>query len=126
MAVWSRRPGAGGMPHAKPGGQDTSLRCGFGARCHSRGIRCSRGAVGDCEDNARVARFCATVAGALLARPACRAHRVARTALVAYIAVFSHWPRRHAALGYLWLSLARHVCEEAYASRWTTQTLAAA
>jgi transposase InsO family protein len=59
MAIWQRHPTAGVIHHSDHGCQYTALR--FGARCQEAGIRCSRGAVGDCYDNAMVESFFATV-----------------------------------------------------------------
>jgi putative transposase len=50
----------------------------------------------------------------LLARQTFRTYREARTALFAYIEVFSNRQRRHSALDYL--------APDAYERRWATQT----
>jgi putative transposase len=112
MAVWNRRPGAGVIHHSDHGGQYTALL--FGERCQAVGIRCSRGSVGDCYDNAMAASFCATLACELLARQTFGTHLAARTALVEYREVLYNRQRRHSALGYL--------SPETYERRWATQT----
>ena len=73
----------------------------FGERCQAVGIRCSRGSVGDGDDNAMAESVFATLECALLARQSFRTHREARTALFDYLEVFSNRQRRPSALGYL-------------------------
>jgi putative transposase len=99
LAVWNRRPGEGVIHHSDHGGQYTSLL--FAERCQAVGIRCSRGSVGDCYDNAMAESFFATLECELLARQTFRTHSAARTALFEYIEVFYNRQRRHSALGYL-------------------------
>jgi putative transposase len=112
MAVWNRRPGEGVIHHSDHGCQYTSLR--FGAHCQAVGIRCSRGSVGDCYDNAMAESFFATLECELLARQTFGTHIEARTALFEYLEVFYNRQRRHSALGYL--------SPAAYERRWATQT----
>jgi putative transposase len=99
MAIWQRHPTAGVIHHSDHGCQYTALR--FGARCQEAGIRCSRGAVGDCYDNAMVESFFATVECELLAQQPFRTRSDARTAAFEYLEVFYNRQRRHSALNYL-------------------------
>jgi putative transposase len=111
-AVWNRRPGEGVSHHCEHGCHYTSLL--FGQRCQAVGIRCSRGSVGDCSDNAMAERFFATLACELLARQSFPTQIAARTALFEYLDVFYNRQRRHSALGSL--------SPDAYERRCATQT----
>lgn len=99
MAVCNRQPGEGVIHHSDHGCQYTSLL--FGERCQAVGIRCSRGSVGDCYDNAMAESFFATLECELLARQPFPTHLAARTAIFEYLEVFYNRQRRHSALGYL-------------------------
>jgi putative transposase len=112
MAVGNRRPGEGVMHHSDHGCQYPALL--FGQRCQAVGIRCSMGSVGDCYDHAMAERCFATLECELLARQPFPTQIAARTALFAYLEVFSNRQRRHSALGYL--------SPDASERRWVTQT----
>jgi putative transposase len=112
MAVWYRRPATGLIHHSDHGCQYPSLL--FGQRSQDLGIQWSMGSVGDCFDNAMVESFFATLECELLARHTLRTRDEARTAVFAWLEVFSNRQRRHSALGYL--------SPEAYEQTYTTQT----
>jgi transposase InsO family protein len=76
MAICSRCPGVGLIHHSDHGCQYTSLL--FGERCAATGIRSSMGIVGDCDDNAMVDRFFATLECELLATHRFQTHAAAR------------------------------------------------
>jgi putative transposase len=112
MAVCNRRPGEGLSHHSDHGCHYPALL--FSERCQAVGIRCSMGSVGDCYDNAMAESFFATLECALLARQSFPTQNQARTAIFAYIEVFSNRQRRHSALDYL--------SPHAYERRWASQT----
>jgi putative transposase len=99
MAVSKRRPEAGLIHHSDHGSQYTSVR--YGERCRAAGIRCSKGTIGDCYDNALMESFFATLEGELLGQQRLRTHEEARTAVFEWLEVFYNRQRRHPALGYV-------------------------
>ncbi len=96
MALGQRKP-HGVIHHSDQGSQYTSLA--FGHRCAARGVRPSRGSVGDAYDNAMAESFFATLECELLARRRFRTQAEARVAVFRYIEGWYNPHRRHSALG---------------------------
>ena len=96
MALMQRKPHTV-IHHSDQGCQDTALA--FGRRCTEMGVRPSRGAVGDCYDNAMAESFFATLECELLARRRFRTQAEAQIAIFRYVEGWYNPHRRHAALG---------------------------
>jgi putative transposase len=99
MALARRRPGAGLVQHPDRGGHDTAAadRQALAAQ----GVVASLSRSGNCLDHALAESCFATLKTALADRQVWPSRAAARTAIFAWLEVWSNRQRRHAALAYL-------------------------
>ena len=103
LAVWRRGlvDGAGGglIQHSDQGAQFTSLA--FGNRLQALGIRASMRSVGDCDDQALVESFFASLEWELIDRRHWRTREEARLEVFWWLEAVYNRTRRHSSPGYL-------------------------
>jgi len=100
MAIWRRRPPAGGtICHSDHGAQYTSWA--FGRRLRAAGLLGSMGSIGDCYDNALAETFFATLQLELFDRARWATRAELAQAVFEYLEAFYNRNRRHSTLGYL-------------------------
>jgi len=98
MALRARRPSAGLVHHTDRGSQYSAAV--YQAALAARGVTASMNRAGECLDNALAESFFATLKAERIAARTWPTRAAARLALFAWIAVWYHRQRRHAALGY--------------------------
>ena len=98
QALADRRPAAGLLHHSDRGVQYASSA--YRALLHSRRLRPSMSAAGNCYDNAAMESFWSTLKTEWLHTKNFHTHREARLAIFDYIETFYNPKRLHSALGY--------------------------
>jgi putative transposase len=98
QALADRRPAAGLLHHSDRGSQYASSA--YRALLHSRHLRPSMSAAGNCYDNAAMESFWSTLKTEWLHQKNFQTHQEARTAVFDYIETFYNPKRLHSALGY--------------------------
>ncbi len=99
MALAQRRPQGGRLHHSDRRSQYTSRD--YQALLSAWGIEVSMSRKGDCDDNALMESFFATLKGECTDRQHWASHIQARQAIFEYIEGFSNRQRRHSSLAYL-------------------------
>ena len=97
-AVTQRRPAAGLLHHSDRGSQYASDA--YRTLLHSHGVETSMSRAANCNDNAPMKSFWATLKTELIDGQIFATHAEAKSALFPYIEIFYNRQRLHGALGY--------------------------